>query len=305
MTNDRYQRDDKNFKKGNRFNSRRRSAEVTNLMKSFSSFSEGYTEILKLVPEVKSYGGEAPLYESVITSILNTIKNNIPSTNNSNYPNTFSFNINAHEVGLLTDSGLAIGWRTYFDRDSGTTVYKFRVSFLNINTYQKTVSSKMQDNGWTIAQKTFEEKSKFWKSITRSNESNSHKDKYRNQEEKDGSKHSQNTTTQTPPPVADDTETEENAEYNPDIVAQLHKAGYSVSEGNDTTPAVTEIQFDVQASANIEEAAPVRDTIILTETNENPAQTADLMASNDNEVRKAALVNTLEEIADIADQSTD
>ena len=138
---------------------------ITNLSKTFNKFEDGYLELVKLVPEVKAYGGDSSLYDSVIGNILNTIRDNIPSTSSRNYPNTFSFSIDSHEVGLRTDAGMAFGWRTYFDRDAGEVIYKFRISFITVPTHRKLIIQNMKDEGWEIFETNTQ--SRFWNKVER------------------------------------------------------------------------------------------------------------------------------------------
>jgi len=49
----------------------------TNVIKTFESFSDGYAELLKYIPDIKVYGGEDLLHESVISSLLSVIGKNI------------------------------------------------------------------------------------------------------------------------------------------------------------------------------------------------------------------------------------
>ena len=136
---------------------------TVNLVKSFDSFEDGYAEIIRLLPEIKVYCGETIMHNAVVGNILDTIKDNIPSTTNTNYPNTLSFSIDAHEVGLKTDAGMAFGWRISFDRDAGKTIYKFRITFITVPQYRKATLSAMKEAGWTTT--TFNSQSRFWKSV--------------------------------------------------------------------------------------------------------------------------------------------
>lgn len=144
-------------------NYQRPQINTTNLMKSFSTFEEGYEEVIKIIPEVKAYCGETILHDAVVSKMLDTIKDNIPSTNNTNYPNTFSFSIDSHEVGLKTDAGMAFGWRTIFDKESGKTIYKFRVTFIQLPTYRKAIVTIMKDSGWIVTENAIQ--NRFWNSV--------------------------------------------------------------------------------------------------------------------------------------------
>lgn len=135
----------------------------TNLAKTFDSFEDAYTNILKHVPELKSYCGDTALDSAVLHNIMNTIIKNIPSISNKNYPNTLSFSINAKEVGFKTDSNIAFGWRTVFDRKDASIKYKFRITFINASTYQQEIISSMIDDKWFTV--TPKHQSRFWNDI--------------------------------------------------------------------------------------------------------------------------------------------
>lgn len=158
-----------NYNNRNRYDNDRRDSfrpqrpKVINLTKTYKSFEDGYAELIKLIPEIKTYGGEDVIYEAVIGNIINTIHDNIPSHSSSSYPNTFSFSIDSHEVGIRTDAGMAFGWRTFFNKDSGEVVYKFRVSFITIPTHRKAIINNMKDNGWEVFETG--RQSRFWDKV--------------------------------------------------------------------------------------------------------------------------------------------
>ena len=135
----------------------------TNVIKTFESFSDGYAELLKYIPDIKVYGGEDLLHESVISSLLSVIGKNIPTTSNPNYPNTMSISIDSHEVGFKTDSNIAFGWREVFDREKAKTLYKFRASFVNISTAQKDILAAMETDGWYNID--FNKHKRFWNNV--------------------------------------------------------------------------------------------------------------------------------------------
>lgn len=117
-------------------------------IKRFETFKEGFSEIIKFNPELKNYCGRDPIAVNVIAAMLNSVKDNIPTTDNPNYPNTLSLSIAAKEVGFKTDINIAIGWKTeYFFRE-GKTYYNFRISFFTIPTYKKSIIEEMVQSGW-------------------------------------------------------------------------------------------------------------------------------------------------------------
>ena len=125
-----------------------RRANYINFVKKFDSFEEGYKELSSIVTEVKAYGGEEAVYESVVCKLLDFVKSNIPTTNSSSYPNTISFSIFSREVGIKTDSNIAFGWKVEFDRVNAKQVFAFRVTFSNIPAYQKHLVDELKDAGW-------------------------------------------------------------------------------------------------------------------------------------------------------------
>lgn len=174
-----------------RFNNRKRQNKVqaTNLIKTFETFEAGYKEIIDCCPIFSTYCGSSILYDSVIDSICKTIKENIPSPTSHNYPNTLAFSINSHEVGLKTDSGSAIGWRIVFDKETGKTVYKFRLTFINLTTYVKSVITALENAGWSILE-IQSSKSRFWNSIDRKNTKRRFRPHYQNNKQINSDKES-------------------------------------------------------------------------------------------------------------------
>lgn len=139
------------------------SSQAINLIKKFDTFEEAYTELIKFIPEVKTYCGETAMHDSVITAMMETISENIPSSSNPNFPYLFSFSIDAHEVGFKTDGDLAFGWREVFDRESATIKYKFRVTFISASTFRKTIIENMKQNDW--AELEIKKQSRFWNQV--------------------------------------------------------------------------------------------------------------------------------------------
>lgn len=163
-----------------RNNNRGPAVRFTNVVKVFDSFSDGYAELLKHIPEIKAYCGEDLLYDAVIGSLLNTVKNNFPSISNPNYPNTIAASIDAHEVGFKTDSNISFGWRETFDRANAKVIFKFRVSFANISTAQKEILTSMEADGWKNVE--FTKQGRFWnKSVENRNDRPSYKKNNNNQ----------------------------------------------------------------------------------------------------------------------------
>lgn len=133
-------------------------------IKFFNSFEEGFNEIIRLNPVLKNYCGDTPIYDNVISSMLNIMKKDIPSLNNSSYPNTLSISIEANEVGFKTDSNIAIGWRTGFNFKTGAQYFYFRISYIRLPSYKKDVYKEMESAGWSKVEKEHRQ-SRFWDRI--------------------------------------------------------------------------------------------------------------------------------------------
>jgi hypothetical protein len=132
---------------GNRENNFRRN-NAKNYVREFTDFSEGYSCMINLVPEVKLYGGDEADYDTVVQKLANSIIENIPTYDNPNYPNTLSFSISSREVGFLTDEKLAFGWRVYFSRELNSRIYQMRITFLNFSMSKRKYIKILEENGW-------------------------------------------------------------------------------------------------------------------------------------------------------------
>ena len=130
---------------------------VINLTKTFETFEDAYTTVIKSIPELKAYCGDTAIEAAVLKAMMNSIANNIPSISNENYPNTLSFSINSKEVGFKTDSNIALGWRTVFDRKSASIKYKFRITFISVPAFRK---ATMKEDNWKEIDPT--KQSRFW-----------------------------------------------------------------------------------------------------------------------------------------------
>lgn len=125
-----------------------RTSRAKNYIKEFTDFSEGYQELISFIPEVKLYAGTENSYNAVVQRILSTISDNIPSPKNPNFPNTISFSINSREVGLLTDDKIAFGWKIFFNKETATHTYQFRVTFLSVSMTKKKYVDALLNAGW-------------------------------------------------------------------------------------------------------------------------------------------------------------
>ena len=133
---------------------------VINLTKTFDTFEDAYTTVIKAIPELKAYCGDTAIEAAVLKAMMNSITNNIPSISNENYPNTLSFSINSKEVGFKTDSNIALGWRTVFDRKSASIKYKFRITFISVPAFRKVTIEEMKEDNWKEIDPT--KQSRFW-----------------------------------------------------------------------------------------------------------------------------------------------
>lgn len=196
-----------NFNQNQKNYRNRPEKKVINLVKIFGNFTDGYSELSNLVPEIKTYGGDTPMFDAVINSIMNIIRENTPSPENSNYPNTMSFSIDAHEVGVRTDGEMAFGWKSFYDRETGEIKYRFRVTFINPSTYRSNIIKKMkEENTWEeliIDKNSNGSRSRFWRTVE-----NGDRKHYNRRDDRPGRK-----VAEADPPT-------ENG-INPDIAAQL------------------------------------------------------------------------------------
>ena len=133
---------------------------IINLTKTFDTFEDAYTTVIKAIPELKAYCGDTAIEAAVLKAMMNSIANNIPSISNENYPNTLSFSINSKEVGFKTDSNIALGWRTVFDRKSASIKYKFRITFISVPAFRKVTIEEMKEDNWKEIDPT--KQSRFW-----------------------------------------------------------------------------------------------------------------------------------------------
>ena len=130
-------------------------------LKSFNTFEDGYSEVLKFNPELKNYCGDSPIYDAVVSSMMDSIKNNMPSPQNPNYPNTLSLSIDSGEVGFKTDINVAVGWRIAYNYHEAKSFYKFRITFISVPAYKKEVISDMEDAGWSKLDSNYRQ-SRYW-----------------------------------------------------------------------------------------------------------------------------------------------
>ena len=168
MTNNQHVNSNNSRSTNNRFSV---PQNIKNYTKDFETFEEGYQELISLVPEVKVYGGSEPIYDSVVQKICTLISENVPSPQNSNYPNTLAVSITSRELGLKTDDKMAIGWRIFFNKESGSYTYQMRITFFSLSMSKKKYINLLEDNGWSQADPT--RQGRFWSNIIRT-------DSYRN-----------------------------------------------------------------------------------------------------------------------------
>ena len=156
-----------------------------NLIKTFDNFEDAYTEVIKYVPELKTYCGETPFFNAVVNEMLNSISENIPSSNNENYPNLLSLSIDAHEVGFKTDAGMALGWREAFNKETASIQYRFRVTFISIPSFRKVTIENMKNDGWVEADFNAAKQSRFWNKTEHKQQRNTNRRIVLNENKKD------------------------------------------------------------------------------------------------------------------------
>lgn len=131
-------------------------------IKEFIEFGDGYKELVALIPNVGLYGGDTEMtMEGVVASLTKTINDNVPSPLNENYPNTFSFSINAREMGFLTDDGIAFGWRIFINKNDESLSYQFRVTFTSLSVSKRKQIDRLTSHGWKERDLS-DKQSRFW-----------------------------------------------------------------------------------------------------------------------------------------------
>jgi hypothetical protein len=246
----------KEFKKP--YTNRRRyfgPLKVTNLTKEFKTFEEGFIEMSKHVPEIKSFCGETAMYQAVVGNILNVIRDNVPMLNSRQYPNTISFSINSHELGIRTDAGLAFGWRSRFNRDTDEVTYRFRVTYMNLSTPHKISINNLIEDGWEKKKDMVQ--SHFWDDVEQKRRKmNGDKSMKIDYNTDIGRKVAE--ADPTPEDVAEaktanEVDKETKGEINEDIASQL--AGLGVTAPAAELTATVEVEAEVKA----EEASEITD----------------------------------------------
>ena len=237
---------------------------VTNLTKEFSSFEEGFIEMGKHVPEIKSFCGETAMYQAVVGNILNVIRDNVPTLNSRQYPNTISFSINSHELGIRTDAGLAFGWRSRFNRDTDEVTYRFRVTYMNLSTPHKISINNLIEAGWEKKKDMVQ--SHFWDDVEQKRR-NKGGDKMKIDYTNDiGRK-----VAEADPPKVD--AVEEKKEINDDIASQLKNFVVDDTPAAELTATVTveaeekkEVSAEVSGEVVNTESSTDTETVVSTET---------------------------------------
>ena len=52
------------------------------------------------------------------------------------------------KVGFKTDSNIALGWSTVFDRKSASIKHKFRITFISVPAFRKATIEEMKEDNW-------------------------------------------------------------------------------------------------------------------------------------------------------------
>lgn len=132
-------------------------------IKEFDTFEEGYKELVTFIPNVRLYAADSTTatLEEVVVALTKTITDSIPTPFNENYPNTFSFSINAREVGFLTDDYIAFGWRIFIAKNGKTFTYQFRITFITLSVSKRKQIDKLLSNGWKERDLS-DKQSRFW-----------------------------------------------------------------------------------------------------------------------------------------------
>lgn len=106
---------------------------IKSFSKTFTTFETGIKVLVELMPDLSYYLNPNLSYFDEVTLLLDIIKDNIPSMEDPEYPNTLSMNISAEEVSFKTDDGIIFGWKAnYHDKSKEIISYDFNITFLNI-----------------------------------------------------------------------------------------------------------------------------------------------------------------------------
>ena len=154
---------------------------TTSLKKEFDTYEDGIEELITILPDLKEYIGNNISHNEIVTNLLNIVKEEIPSVDNPNYPNTFSLTISAREVGFKTDDGMAFGWRIWLDKNNNNILgYQFRITFLTLPRNRRKVIKELLDHKWK--EKTDALQSKFWDEVNSTSRNSNEKESIQTQD---------------------------------------------------------------------------------------------------------------------------
>jgi len=119
-------------------------------VKTFEKFEEGIESLLTVLPNLSGYIGDVKEEKAVIESLMDQIRNSIPTIYNPEYPATYAFSVSSREVGFRTRNNIAFGWRVLIDRETSVVTYEFRITIIIRNKFvnNNAIFSKLKDNNW-------------------------------------------------------------------------------------------------------------------------------------------------------------
>lgn len=124
-----------------------------NSFKEFSSFNDGLSEIVNIVPEIKSICES--IFEETGVSIDKLTPKDLANQFTKIVMNDFPYvdfrspavSISYREVGFKSRSVLSFGWK-YISTGSGSLCYSFRISFFSHSESVKEIEAKLAELGW-------------------------------------------------------------------------------------------------------------------------------------------------------------
>ena len=122
-------------------------AEYVDYSKKFTDFAECVKTLVGFVPDLAPFFKEATTEKEAINNLVEAYLGNAPTTDNPNFPYTYTFKTDSRGISFNTDRRVNFGWRARIQEDG--VVYTFRVSFPNA--VDKSVAEiNLKADGWEI-----------------------------------------------------------------------------------------------------------------------------------------------------------
>lgn len=115
-------------------------------IKSFASFDQGVAEIINIVDYLGKYltdekGNMITNHNDLVCHLMNIIGSSVPSIENPDYPNTYSFDINSREVSFNIPKSISFGWKSFVE-EGGNIIYIFRISNIDFKDRKPSIAVK-------------------------------------------------------------------------------------------------------------------------------------------------------------------